>query len=352
MRISPTSLERLAAGIFQAAGSSAGEAKIVGDHLVEANLVGHDSHGVIRIPSYIQWVRDKKLVPNREAKSVLAAGSIAILDGQLGFGQVMARKSTELATRLAGEHGVSVVALRNSGHVGRVGAWAAMAAQAGYISLCFVNTSGGGILVAPTGGIDRRLSANPIAIAVPVHGKAPLLLDMSTCAIAEGKIRVAFNKGQKVPDGSIIDSQGQPTNDPQVFYGDPPGAILPVGGHKGFGLGVMVEMLAGALTGGGCSRRGVPQLEQAMLSITIDPRKFQPADTFAAEVQQYVDFVKSSRTVTPGGEILMPGEPEERTRAARTAAGIELDDMTWNQITTTAEGLGLTAQRVQDLIAH
>ena len=345
-------LERLVTAIFQAAGSQPAEATAVAQHLVEANLVGHDSHGVIRIAPYVAWVRESKLVPNRAPRTVLAAGSIGVLDGQLGYGQVMARHATELAIKLASEHGIAAVALFNSGHVGRVGAWAAQAAEAGLVALCFVNTSGGGILVAPTGGIDRRLSANPIAIAVPVRGARPLLVDMSTCAIAEGKIRVAFNKGQKVPDGAIIDAQGRPTNDPRVFYADPPGAILPVGGHKGFGLGVMVEMLAGALTGGGCSRLGVPRLEQAMFTIAIDPRKFQPEEAFATEVRQYIEFVKSSRTVTPGGEILMPGEPEERSRALRTSHGIELDDVTWSQITATAESLGLTADAVHSLIAE
>jgi uncharacterized oxidoreductase len=351
MHISPELLERLVAKIFAAAGSNSAEAQAVSQHLVEANLVGHDSHGVIRIAPYIAWVRDEKLVPNATPRHVLAAGSIALVDGQLGFGQVMARHTTELAIKLAQEHGIAAVALFNSGHVGRVGAWAAQAAAAGLVSMCFVNTSGGGILVTPTGGIDRRLSANPIAIAVPVRGAAPLLVDISTCEIAEGKIRVAFNKGLKVPNGSIIDSQGQPTNDPRVFYADPPGAILPFGGHKGYGLGIMVEMLAGALTGGGCSRLGVPRLEQAMLTIAIDPRKFQPEDAFAAEVRQYIDFVKSSRTVMPGGEILMPGEPEERNRTARTRDGIELDDMTWGQITDTANSLGISATEIQKLIA-
>ncbi|HVU88969.1 MAG TPA: malate/lactate/ureidoglycolate dehydrogenase [Pirellulales bacterium] len=342
MLVQKAPLERLAAAIFEAAGSGPAEAAAVGEHLVEANLVGHDSHGVIRIAPYINWVREKKLVPNQLPRTVINAGSIGVLDGQLGYGQVMARHATDLAIKLAKEHAIAAVALFNSGHVGRVGAWAEMAAQAGLVSLCFVNTSGGGILVAPTGGIDRRLSANPIAIAVPVRGGKPLLVDMSTCAIAEGKIRVAFNKGQLVPDNAIIDAQGRPTNDPRVFYADPPGAILPVGGHKGFGLGVMVEMLAGALTGGGCSRSNVPRLEQAMFTITIDPHRFQSEDAFAKEVQQYIDFVKSSRTVTPDGEILMPGEPEERTRFARTARGIELDDMTWGQINDVAKSLNVS----------
>jgi uncharacterized oxidoreductase len=350
MKIQKEKLELLVTAIFAAAGSHTAEAVAVAEHLVEANLVGHDSHGVIRIASYIQWVRDKKLVPNAEALTVLSAPCLAVLDGQLGFGQVMARRATELAIEMARTHGISAVALRNSGHVGRVGAWAAQAAAAGLIALVFVNTSGGGILVAPLGGIERRLSANPIAIAVPVAGRAPLLLDISTCQIAEGKIRVAFNKGQKVPDGCIIDSTGAPTNDPKVFYGDPPGSILPFGGHKGFGLGIMVEMLAGALTGGGCSASGLPRLEQAMFMLALDPGKFQPTDAFGAEVTRYIDFVKSAKTATPNGEILMPGEPEERNRAQRTRDGIDLDDMTWGQITATAESLGLTAEDIDRLV--
>ena len=351
MLIHKQPLERLAAAIFQAVGCSADEAQCVGQHLVEANLVGHDSHGVIRIPPYVAWVREGKLVPNREPKIRHATDSIALVDGQLGFGQVMARHVTRLAIEMAGRHGVAAVALANSGHVGRVGAWAAQAAAAGYVSLCFVNTSGAGILVAPTGGIDRRLSANPLAIGVPVRGAAPLLMDISTCAIAEGKIRVAFNKGQNVPAGAIIDSKGQPTVDPKVFYGDPPGAILPFGGHKGFGLGVMVEMLAGALTGGGCSKPGVPQLEQAMLTILLDPRKFQGENALAEDVNQFIEFVKSSRTATPGGEILMPGEPEERSRAAQTKNGIELDENTWKQILAAADSMGLSNAAVEKWIA-
>ncbi|MBI2825333.1 MAG: malate/lactate/ureidoglycolate dehydrogenase [Planctomycetia bacterium] len=350
MLIHKQPLERLVVAIFEAVGCRVDEARCVAEHLVEANLVGHDSHGVIRIPPYIAWVREGKLFANREPKIALATDSIALVDGQLGFGQVMARHVTRLAIEMAGRHGIAAVALANSGHVGRVGAWAAQAAAAGFVSLCFVNTSGGGILVAPTGGFDRRLSANPIAIAVPVRGGPPLLVDISTCAIAEGKIRVAFNKGHNVPAGAIIDAEGRPTTDPRVFYADPPGAILPFGGHKGYGLGVMVEMLAGALTGGGCSKLGVPRLEQAMLSVLLDPRKFQAEDVFATEVRRYIEFVKSSRTVAPGGEILMPGEPEERSRAARTKNGIELDEKTWSQIVATADSVGLPADKVQELI--
>ena len=177
----------------------------------------------------------------------------------------------------AGRQGVAVVALRNSGHLGRIGDWAEMAARAGKVSLHFVNTSGGGILVAPFGGTQRRLSANPIAAGVPVANGPPIILDISTCTIAEGKIKVAFNKGAKVPDGCILDGEGRPTNDPKAFYASPPGAILPLGGHKGYGLSVIAEVLAGALTGGACSHFGVDRVANNMLSIILDPAFFQSA---------------------------------------------------------------------------
>ena len=172
---------------------------------------------------------------------------LAVVDGQFGFGQVMGEQATKLGIDKCSRQGVAVVALRNSGHLGRIGDWAEMAAHAGKVSLHFVNTSGGGILVAPFGGSERRLSANPIAAGVPVEGGPPIILDISTCTIAEGKIKVAFNKRANVPDGCILDGEGNPTNDPTSFYATPPGAILPFGGHKGYGLSVIAEVLAGAL---------------------------------------------------------------------------------------------------------
>jgi uncharacterized oxidoreductase len=219
-----------------------------------------------------------------------------------------------------------------------------MAARAGNVSLHFVNTSGGGILVAPFGGTDRRLSANPIAAGVPVPGGPPIILDMSTCTIAEGKIKVAFNKGAKVPGGCILDGAGQPTNDPAAFYASPPGAILPLGGHKGYGLCVITEVLAGALSGGGCSHFGVDRVANNMLSVIFDPGLFQTAGSFGEEIAAFVKHVKSARTVTPDGEILMPGEPEARSRARNLRHGIEIDETTWGQIVATAESLGVTVE--------
>lgn len=341
MIISHQRLEQLVGDIFAAAGCGPGECSRVAHYLVEANLVGHDSHGVIRVPSYIDWLRTGKVLANRSLAIVFQNDALAVVDGQFGFGQVMGEEATRLGIDKAARQGVAVVALRNSGHLGRIGDWAELAAAAGKVSLHYVNTSGGGILVAPFGGVERRLSANPIAAGVPTARGAPIIVDVSTCTIAEGKIKVALNKGAAVPEGCILDGQGLPTDDPKAFYASPPGAILPLGGHKGYSLSVLAEVLAGALTGGGCSHFGVDRVANNMLSIFFDPAFFRSDDDFAAEVAAFITHVKSARTITPDGEILMPGEPEARSRARNLREGIELDPTTWGQIVATCESLGL-----------
>ncbi len=198
------------------------------------------------------------------------------------------------------------------------------------------------MLVAPFGGIDRRLSANPFAAGVPAGEGEPIILDMSACTVAEGKVRVALNQGQTVPDGCLIDSEGNPTNDPKQFYADPPGAILPIAGHKGSGLSLIIEMLAGALTGSSCTNlENAWRVANGMLSIIIDRSFFGSADEFFPEVGRFVEFVKSSRIADDDGEILMPGELERRTKARRLEHGIELDEVTWKQICTTCRLLNV-----------
>jgi uncharacterized oxidoreductase len=343
MNIASEALRELTRDIFAAAGCGPEEAGRVAHHLVEANLTGHDSHGVIRIPSYVDWLRSGKVLANKTASVVLENDAIAVVDGEFGLGQTVGEQAVHLGVEKCRRQGVSVVALRNSGHLGRIGEWALMAAREGCISLHWVNTSGAGILVAPHGGIDRRVSANPIAAGVPVDGAEPLVLDMSACTIAEGKIRVALNRGVPVPDGCIIDGQGQPTNDPRVFYGDP-GAILPIAGHKGAGLGIIAEMLAGALTGSSCSNpENAGRVVNGMLSIYLDPAAFGSRQDFADEAARFIAWVKSSRTVAPDGQIFMPGEIEQRTRTHRLREGIDLDDTTRAQIADTAASLGINA---------
>ena len=342
MRVPASELRRFVAAVFAAAGCSAEEAERVAQHLVEANLVGHDSHGVIRVPSYVEWLGAGKVVANQTMAVVFENDAIAVVDGQFGLGQSIGEQAVALGIEKARKHGVSVIALRNAGHLGRIGDWPLMAAEAGLLSLHFVNTSGAGMLVAPHGGINRRLSANPIAAGVPVPGREPLLMDISACTIAEGKVRVALNKGVPVPDGCLIDSEGKPTNDPKVFYGDPPGAILPIAAHKGYALSMMAEMFAGALTGGSCTNPdNAGRVANGMLSIYIDRAFFQTDAEWDAEVNRFIDFVKSSQRVDEAKEILVPGEPESRTKTQRLAEGVTLDATTWSQLSATAEKLGV-----------
>jgi uncharacterized oxidoreductase len=350
MKLPHERLQRLVTAAFAAAGCRPPEAERVGRYLVQANLVGHDSHGVIRVPSYVAWLRAGKVVANQAPRVVFENDALAIVDGQFGFGQVMGEEAIKLGVAKSGRHGVAVVALRNSGHLGRIGDWAELAARSGRLSVHFVNTSGGGILVAPHGGTQRRLSANPVAAGVPVKGGPPIVMDISACTVAEGKIRVALNKGVPLPDNCVLDGHGRPTNDPKAFYGPPPGAILPVGGHKGYALGLIAEVFAGALTGGGCSDPKETRVANSMLTVLIDPGLFRPEDEFSDDIRRFVAWVKSSATASPGGEILAPGEPEERTRARRLREGVELDDTTWTQIRDTCRLVGLADDRVAELL--
>jgi uncharacterized oxidoreductase len=351
MNVHSEPLKRLVAAIFARAGCPSEEAGRIAHYLVEANLVGHDSHGVIRVPSYIDWLRSGKVLANQTLRVLTETDSLAVVDGNFGFGQTVGEQAMHLGIAKARRGGVAVVALRNSGHLGRIGDWALMAAGAGQLALHFVNTSGAGILVAPHGGISRRISANPVAIGVPTKGGPPLLLDISTSMIAEGKIRVALNKGVPVPEGCLLDPRGRPTTDPKVFYGPPPGAILPFGGHKGYGLSLLTDILAGALTGGGCSDPKVTRVSNSMLTVLLAPGFFVSEEEFYQEVGRFVAYVRSSEPARPGGEILMPGEVEERTRAARLREGIALDETTLQQILATGKAVGLTAEQVESLLA-
>ena len=352
-RANPDRLRRGVRAIFAKGGCDAAEAEAIADHLVEANLMGHDSHGVIRVAKYIEWQKRGMVLANRAPKIVRDAGVLLIIDGQFGYGQSVGRAAQQTAIGRAKEKGVAVLALRNIGHLGRIGAWAELAAAAGLVSIHFVNTSGFGMLVAPHGGSDRRLSANPIAAGVPLRGGEPMILDMSTCVIAEGKIQVARNKKVPLPDGAVLDARGRPTRDAESFYADPPGAILPIAGHKGSGLSLICEVLAGALTGGGSTHPGNPtakRLVNNMLSIMIDADSAIGGSAFDADVKRLKDWVKASPPIEKNGEVLVPGEIERRTRAERETYGIPVDDVTWAQIESAAAAVGLARAEIADAL--
>jgi uncharacterized oxidoreductase len=349
MKLHPEPLKRMITRLFAELGCGAEEAHAIADHLVEANLAGHDSHGVIRVPIYAQWLREGKVFANRSLQVVVDTDVLTVADAQLGFGQWTGRQAVTIGLEKCRRSGLSLVALRNSAHLGRIGAWAEMAAAEGFVSLHFVNTTGLGMFVVPAGGRDARLSVNPVCVGIPIPGASPIILDIAAAATAEGKLKVARNKGVPVPPDTILDADGHPTTDPNDFYGPrggrPVGAILPFGGHKGYGLCLVAELLAGALTGGGCSVEGKKQLEQGMLSIYIDPTRLLEPGPLFEEIRRYVDFVRSSRPIEPDGEILLPGELEERQRMARRA-GLELDSNTWRELCAAATTHGVPQELI------
>jgi uncharacterized oxidoreductase len=351
LRLNPDKLRDFIQQLFERVGSESKEAERIAFYLVQSNLTGHDSHGVIRAPYYIDYVKNDQTRTNQSLSVIFQTDSMAIVDGNFGFGQVIGEQAMQLGIDMAKKHGIATVSLRNSAHLGRIGDWPTMVADAGMASVHFVNTSGYGLLVAPFGGIDRRLSANPIAAGVPVEGKKPIILDISTCAIAEGKLKVALNKGVEVEPGCIMDNAGNAITDPAQFYTDPPGVLLPFGGHKGYGLSVIAEMFAGALTGNSCSNPANDQrLLNGMYSLIIDCDRLPEELGFAAEVQRFIDFVKSARKAPGFDEILMPGEIEEKNRKDREANGIEIDDTTWQTLCDSAKDLGVDEAVVQESI--
>ena len=345
-KFSSSTLETFLQAIFAAAGSEPSEAEAVASHLVDASVMGHDSHGVIRASKYVDWLKAGIVLPNRHARIVSDRGALVVVDGDFGFGQVIGKEAMNLAAERAETHGMATVAIRNSGHLGRIGAWPEMLAERGLASFHFVNTSGFGILVAPFGGSDRRLSANPIAAGAPMKGGRPIILDIATSVIAEGKIQVARNKGQHLQPGMVLDGHGQATTEPEVFYASPPGAILPFGGHKGSGLSFFCEILAGSLSGGYASNPKSPtakRLVNNMLTLAFDPAAFGDANAFADDVVRLAEWVKGSPPISEGGKVLLPGEIEEDVRRERAANGVPIDDETWRAITATAASLGVAA---------
>lgn len=329
--------------LFVAAGSERSEASIVAEHLVESSLMGHDSHGLLRVPKYLTWLKEGQVMANRHVTVFIDSGALLGLDGGFGFGQVVGREAMEMVIARTRQHGFCAAGIRNSGHLGRIGAWAEQLARVGLVSIHFVNSSGFGILVAPHGGIDRRLSANPIAAGTP-GPDGPMILDIATSSTAEGKIQVARNRQERIPAGLILDADGQPTDDPVAFYGPPPGAILPFGGHKGSGLSLFCEILAGSLTGGGASHPLNPtagRMINNMLTLAFDPSALGQAGAFGADVTRLTEWIRSSRPAEPNGKILLPGEVERRTMSDRSLHGIPIDPATASQLVTSADKLGL-----------
>jgi uncharacterized oxidoreductase len=328
--VAADALTRYVAAIMEGGGSRADEAWTIARRLVDSNLVGHDSHGVLRVPKYLEWVRDGWLRPNQSPTVVFDSDALAIVDGNRGFGQVIGEQATRI--------GIAKIGLRNCGHLGRLGDWADMAAEAGQVSLHFLNTSGAQ-RVAPFGGSDRRLSTNPMAVGVPRAGADPVILDITTSTVAEGKLMVALNKGEQVPPGWIVDRDGKPTTDPKAFYDG--GALLTIGAHKGSGLSIITDLLAGAVTTGNSSDPEDTVLRNNMLSIFIAPAIYDRENRVAREATRFVEFVLGSPPITPGQPVQAPGDVERATRKRRLADGVPLDDKTLADLAAAAKSVGI-----------
>jgi len=355
--IKAKALEAFVADIFASAGCSREEGDRIGHYLVSANLAGHDSHGVVRVPRYAAQKKNGTVVADVTVEVVIDTPVIAVIDGKYGFGLTVTPQAVRIGIDKCRKNGLSAVTLRNAGHVGRVGDWAEMAAAEGLVSIHFVNASGS-VLVAPYGGVDRRFSTAPYCVGIPRPGLDPLVLDFATSIVAEGKVLVASQGGKKVPDGALIGADGTPSADPHLLYGEytptgprnhaqGTGAIRAFGDHKGSGLAFMCEMLGGSFSGNGATDPKRGKFANGMLSFYVDPKVFDPAGFFPQDVAKYVAFVKSSRPAAAGAEILVPGEPEARLRRQRLADGVPLPDYTWAAIVETARSVGLDERRIQ-----
>lgn len=339
---SSTYLHQCASAIFVAAGAPPERAERVAALLVEANEVGHDSHGIIRVPQYISTIERGEIDPFAEVTVEFETDASAVLDGHWGFGQVVMSQAASMGVEKAKGCGVAALTVRNANHIGRLGSYVEEVAREGMVALLFANMHGGGVCVVPWGGREGRLGTNPIAAGLPRPGSDPIVLDMTTSVVAEGKVRVQHNRGETVPEGWIVDAEGNPSTDPMALYGPPRGGILPFGGsvgHKGYGLSVVVEILGGALSAAGCAGTGTRN-GNGVLLLVVDVKRFVPMDDYAREVEQLVEFLKSSPLAPGFNEILVPGEIESRQRQERRA-GIEVDEKTWAQIVECGKGTGI-----------
>jgi hydroxycarboxylate dehydrogenase B len=344
------------ADVFAHAESSPEEARRIATYLTTANLTGHDSHGVIRVPVYIRWKKMGSIVPNQTPEVVVDTPSLVVVDGKFGYGQTVTPLAVRLGIEKCKKAGLAALALRNSGHLGRVGDWAEMAAAEGLVSVHFVNAAGS-LLVAPYGGVEKRLSTAPYCVGIPRQGQDPIVLDFATSIVAEGKVLVASRGGKKLPKGALIDADGTLSEDPAVLYGpydaDGPrdhtkgtGAIRAFGEHKGSGLAFICELLGGALTGTGATSPN-RRFANGMLAFYIDPKVVDAANFFDGEIARYTDFIRATKPVAGVDQVLIPGDPERKMRAERTRNGIPLPDDTWAAIVNTAREVGVSEASIQ-----
>jgi LDH2 family malate/lactate/ureidoglycolate dehydrogenase len=339
-------LVKLGTEIFVAIGSPVEEARLVSEFLVRANLTGQDSHGVMRITQYVKAIELGEIRPGAKIEVTRETPSSALLNGNWGFGQVVAKKAMEIAIEKAKENSISTVCAFNLYHIGRLADYTEMALRSDMIGIAMANSTK---RVAPHGGREPLLSTAPISCAFPTGKEKPFILDIATSVCAEGKVRVTLHKGEKLPDGYIIDKDGNPSNNPEDLYRG--GAILPLGGdsvgYKGFGLALVAEVLSGILSGDGCAYEARKKGNGVFFEV-VDIESFISVDDFKRQIDSLIQAVKSSKLRPRFGEILIPGELESETEQKRLKEGVYVPEKTWREIENTAKKLSLDPASLEE----
>lgn len=340
-QLSPERLRAIAADLLEAAGAPRDEAETVARHCIEANLAGHDSHGIIQIPSYVDRIEKGHIVPGAKFDVVQESPTTTVVDAHWGFGYVQTERAMQMTIEKAKTQNVAACTIYRQGHVGRVAAYPLMAAEAGMIGLMTADSGRAPKQVAPFGGREARLGTNPISIAVPSDLDGPLFFDLSTAAAAAGKIKLAQARGEQVPDGWLIGADGAPTTDPSVLGNG--GALLPLGGDvgfKGYALSAMVEILSALLTGLGFGVEPTGRHNDGCFIACFKVDAFRPLATFKQDVAEFAAYLKSTPPAAGFDQVLYPGEVEHLRKQER-AGGVDIEDRTWANLSDLAEKLGL-----------
>ena len=342
-RVQPGALIRLSRALLRSLGAPDAEATLVARLLVDANLCGHDSHGVMQIPGYLEAYAEQLIMPGVCFTHERETPATALLDGHWGFGHRLAYEAMQLAIAKAAGCAVSAVGAYHCYHVGHLGAYVQLAAEAGMIGIMVVNDGGGGQRVVPHGGRAGRLSTNPLAVGLPTGTPAPFLLDISSSVVAEGQVRLRRLKGESMPLGWMIDSFGKATTNPEEFFRQT-GNLLPLGGdvgYKGYGLALAVDILAGILGRAGHSRASIPPYNNGLFIIVVDMGRFLALEEFTAEVQELMTYIKRCPPASGVDAILYPGERAAETRRYRLRHGIDIDPETWSRLEDLARARGI-----------
>ena len=340
--IKPDHLTKITTDLVKAAGASAEEARLVAEGVVLANLTGHDSHGVIAIPTYIDRIEKGHIVPGAPFTIVQESATTTVVDGNWGFGFAVADRAMRLTIEKAKKSNVAATTILRQSHVGRVGAYPIMAAKEGMIAIMTADSGRSPKAVAPFGGAEARVGTNPISIAIPSNLGGTFCLDMATSAVAAGKIKLAQAKGIQIPTGWIVDKDGAPTTDPMEF--DKGGVLLPLGGeegHKGYGLSAMVEILSALLPGLGFGVDPTGRHNDGCFIACFKVEAFRPLETFKKEVTEFAQYLKATKPQKGVKEVLYPGEVEWLREQDRRKNGIEVDDSTWKKYLALAKKYGV-----------